>query len=804
MRRRFPCNLIVFSMCILLLNESARPGTISGRREDEFGDGIHESFIWFTGIGDNATNAWAIGWSWSGNFTIDNVPAGQYYYAANMHGAHRHNIGSLINVPSSGTVNVSIRDVSTMSSYGLSDVGECQWAAQEFIATGTSVAEVMLLSPNGGSQVRVTIRENDPWGSQIGPHSDETNGSLFPAFAGWAPGEVPTIPGRRYVVRFDRLGTEPWRPAISYRNNEYPNGAAWLDGVYRPEVDLRISVACRDDGFAKEYQVDNWWRSKSFTDLVQTFVPQGDHLRIAQMMLAGQESHLMRVTVHEWNGQWPTGDQIGPAKHGRMDANLKQGVVWGPDEVPLTPGRAYAIRLVRVDGQPFAIYGDSDDYSLGQAYFDGLPDNGIDITGTLVTRERDLGEITVTNITCTAISATEILATFDTDVPTTSAVVYRTESPPFDAIAPVEEDQAPALSHQVVARNLTPGTTYQMYILAHNPGRNVYRSSWSSVATPGTTAAFAGRVYSQIGPVSGATVIFEEADLAATTNESGDFSFNGAPTGHHRLRVEKVAHESATQEVHVTPDGLGTTEIEILACSNMLAGTDNNPIDGWTEFGEFGGQWNSGDWSINARTGPKWVGSVQNGSGGKKGGIYRVISTQSGKDYIFGGWVLTKAWGTSYDPIPGLALARIGVDPTGGTDPDSPSVIWARYRFTDGNWWELTVPFTAGGDQATLFCQHKYETFYLLATWWLAGFDDLWFGAPQRRVPDFDRDGDVDQEDFGLLQACYSGAGITQEAPECQRARLDVDEDVDAGDFIILQGCLTGTGVPVDPACANP
>lgn len=801
LRCRQVCRAVAWTLVAMEASQ-ARAGTINGRREDQFGDDIHESFIWFNGIGNNATNAWAIGFSWGGDFTIENVPAGQYYFAANEYGEFRHNMGGLITVPSSGTVSVTIRDQATMDSTGLTDVGECLWAAQEFVATGTSVERVLILSPNEGSQVIVSILENDPERAQIGPSRTKSLGALFPAFVEWAPDEVPVIPGRRYVVRFDRVGATPWRPSVSYRINEYPNGGAWFDGVYRPEADLRIAVACRDDGFVKEYSVSNWWRSVFFSELVQTFVAQGDRLRVAQMMLAGQESHLMRASVHPWAGNYPPGAQVGPTKTTRMDASLKQGFVWGPDEVPLTPGQSYAIRFVRVDGQPFAIYGDSDEYSLGQAYFDGVPDNGIDITGNLVTRQRDLGEIVLSNLVIMPLSATEVRATFDTDVPTTATVVYRIGLPPFNSIVPA--DETPRTSHEVIVRHLNPATTCQMSVLAHHPARNVLHSGWSTVVTPATTAALTGRVYSQIGPVGGAFVILEEWDRLTTTDSLGGFTFADVPTGRHTLRVENTAFESATCEVDVTPDGSAYAQVPIGGYSNLLAGTDDNPIAGWTEFGTFDGQWNSGDWSVRARTGPKWVGSITNGTGGKKGGIYRTIATQAGSQYLFGGWVLTKAWGSSsYDPISGLALARIGVDPTGGTDPTSPSVIWARYRFTGGKWWELTVPFTASGTQATLFCQHKYEEFYLLAPWWLAAFDDLWVGTRRHPIPDLDFDGDVDQKDFGLFQACYTSAGVAQNDPDCAWARLDDDDDVDSSDVAVFLNCLTGPAVPYAVDCAD-
>ncbi len=68
---------------------------------------------------------------------------------------------------------------------------------------------------------------------------------------------------------------------------------------------------------------------------------------------------------------------------------------------------------------------------------------------------------------------------------------------------------------------------------------------------------------------------------------------------------------------------------------------------------------------------------------------------------------------------------------------------------------------------------------------------------------DFDGDDDVDLADFGHLQACFTGPGITQSDAACQDARLDDDDDVDPDDFGLFQACLSGAGVPVmNPACA--
>jgi len=63
---------------------------------------------------------------------------------------------------------------------------------------------------------------------------------------------------------------------------------------------------------------------------------------------------------------------------------------------------------------------------------------------------------------------------------------------------------------------------------------------------------------------------------------------------------------------------------------------------------------------------------------------------------------------------------------------------------------------------------------------------------------DIDHDGDVDLEDFGRLQACFSGAGQPH-APGCEDANLDLDEDIDLADMYIFQDCLGGAKQP--PGC---
>lgn len=67
---------------------------------------------------------------------------------------------------------------------------------------------------------------------------------------------------------------------------------------------------------------------------------------------------------------------------------------------------------------------------------------------------------------------------------------------------------------------------------------------------------------------------------------------------------------------------------------------------------------------------------------------------------------------------------------------------------------------------------------------------------------DFDEDNDVDQSDFGHLQACYRGP-MKGYSYGCEDADIDEDGDVDISDFGRFQRCLSGANKDVDPECAD-
>jgi hypothetical protein len=78
----------------------------------------------------------------------------------------------------------------------------------------------------------------------------------------------------------------------------------------------------------------------------------------------------------------------------------------------------------------------------------------------------------------------------------------------------------------------------------------------------------------------------------------------------------------------------------------------------------------------------------------------------------------------------------------------------------------------------------------------------IWSFTTYRIPGDMDEDGDVDQEDFGLFQTCYSGNGKPY-PPGCQIADLDNQGDVDLTDFNKFQLCITGPNQWGNPNCVD-
>lgn len=87
------------------------------------------------------------------------------------------------------------------------------------------------------------------------------------------------------------------------------------------------------------------------------------------------------------------------------------------------------------------------------------------------------------------------------------------------------------------------------------------------------------------------------------------------------------------------------------------------------------------------------------------------------------------------------------------------------------------------------------------------GIDHITLGPVPQLCPapfaDGDADGDVDQADFGLLQACMTDP-CRAVSSDCACFDRDRDGTVSPGDLEAFMLCASGPMVPADPACEQP
>ncbi|HPD29337.1 MAG TPA: hypothetical protein PLL20_05040 [Phycisphaerae bacterium] len=145
-------------------------------------------------------------------------------------------------------------------------------------------------------------------------------------------------------------------------------------------------------------------------------------------------------------------------------------------------------------------------------------------------------------------------------------------------------------------------------------------------------------------------------------------------------------------------------------------------------------------------------------------------------------------------------------DSDGTPEPEQP---W------NGIWWRKVIerPFTTttGNIDVRLLTRQKYAGKDSLEGYApeVAAWDNvkLSFILPCNPVRfDADDDGDVDQADFAVLQACYTGADDPDEifnAEACRCVNSDGDSDIDAEDVAAFEACASGPGVLANVNCDN-
>jgi hypothetical protein len=148
------------------------------------------------------------------------------------------------------------------------------------------------------------------------------------------------------------------------------------------------------------------------------------------------------------------------------------------------------------------------------------------------------------------------------------------------------------------------------------------------------------------------------------------------------------------------------------------------------------------------------------------------------------------------NPIPVQVYLPVSFDGSGSYDPDGNIVSYE---------WDFEIDGTV--DSTEISANYTYETIATHTCKLTVTDNDAMTGSNTIEITvvpvtaDFDADGDVDHEDFGHLQECYTGHTVPITDPSCQDADLDDDGhgDADLDDFNIFLNCMNGANMP--PCC---
>jgi choice-of-anchor C domain-containing protein len=174
--------------------------------------------------------------------------------------------------------------------------------------------------------------------------------------------------------------------------------------------------------------------------------------------------------------------------------------------------------------------------------------------------------------------------------------------------------------------------------------------------------------------------------------------------------------------------------------------------------------------------------------GSQPGGIAQTVITAPGQTYVL-------EFDLAANPAGGPSVKRMRIE-AAGQSAEFTADITEHSRLNVG-WQTLAWAFQAAAEETTI------EFYSLDAVGSTHGpLIDRVRLLKATVLSDLDRDGDVDEDDRGRLQACWRDAG-TPPSFECERADLDQDGDVDDADLAILEACFSGAGMAASAGCED-
>ncbi len=660
---------VLYPGFLLLFARVVVGGTLTGHVRDQnwyaqyqgnpFGVGYYEF-----AVNANAANNSSLGGFAAtdvfGAFSMPNLPAASYTVASWdvwWRSAYAFNVA----VPASGTsVDVDLRLKATMWGYPAfwDSTGHYEFG-QTFVASGP-VTMFYLRDPLNTAFTRtITVRAGGPGGAQVGVTRTYGNGGDQRLVYGH--GEMPTQAGQTYYLRI--RSPSPATGAVLMQMDPRPDFSDPMPGgclhvgngttlMAVPDRDLGVVIMSDDDGLITGLFARASGASlSSATSVGQTFTARGAGLISAAFWLADPSAptYVVRVLA---NG--PGGAQVGTSKRGkpaRLTADPEMIVAWAPGECPLTAGLLYYLEVTRDGGGTFnSIYVNrSNPYAFGQAHQDGVALAGVDLAGTIMEEE------------------------------SSGSAAQATVRIPSDPYVP-QADR----------------TTNQLRIVWTTDVPSDSKVEFAAEHPPYTAAQF---------------------DPAMVLNHSVTLTGLQAHTMYH-FRVTSTA---ANRRPAVSRDFVICTRP---AAPNLLVNpsfedgigpSPRSAIPGWTKTAGVDIRTSDGSWfwSLKPTNGTWLLQGTVNASTSDAYVYQRVAGVTPGHEYTFSAWVMTamrenSAWKYDVWNSQGrLIHLRLGIDPTGGTNPTNATVQWTPRLYSHRRYTQLAKIAVPQSTNLTVFINMK-------------------------------------------------------------------------------------------------
>ena len=606
-----------------------------------------------------------------GAFTMSGLPAGNYTVASwDVWWRSAFVFG--VNVPASGsTADVDVRLGATMWGYpAFWDDTSYHEFGQTFVATGP-VAMIYVRSASG-TIYTMTVHEGGPDGARVGVSRSFGGAGDHRLIFGY--GDMPTLAGRTYYVRI-RTSSPSVRGNLrqmeprSDNADPMPGGCLWLgDGTTltpHPDRDLGLIIMSDDDGLLSNlFARRNGGVFDGVTTVGQTFVARGVGLISAAFWLADPAAPTYVVSIRE---SGPGGAPVGTVKRGRparLTADPEMVVTWAPGECPLTAGQTYYVEVSRNGGGAFnqVFINASNPFAYGEAYRNGVAVSGTDLAGTLMEEASD-GAATRPEVAFVEYPRVE-----EPDRFSNKLVVRWTTSVPSDSRVVYAVNHPPyrltnylaepVLEHVVTLPNLQPHALYHFQ---------------ASSAAPEHRPGVSRDLVSLTRP--------ESPNLLA----NGDFESTSGPS-------------------------------------------PSDVIPGWSKGAGLDIKASDGTWFNGIPShGGTWLAQGAVNGGDADGYLYqRVNGVAPGETYTFSAWITTwmrENGQFKYDVWnePGrLSYVRLGIDPSGGTNPESAAVRWTPRVYSHLRYHPVAQTVEAAGSAVTVFVRMEGRG----GEWHLYGVDD--------------------------------------------------------------------------------